>query len=132
MIGSDRARRLLGVIRLVNGTIALLAPRWLLTMFRVDPDSQGVAIYAFRLFGVRTILLGLDLVTAEGEALEHAVRRAPVIHATDTAAAVLAGLSGELPKRAAITATLISAINTKLAFAARRGLDDHNERDRMP
>jgi hypothetical protein len=131
MIWSDRARRLLGVIRLVNGTLALLAPRWLLTMFRVDPDSQSVAIYAFRLFGVRTILLGLDLLTAEGDPLEHAVRRAPIIHATDTAAAVLAGLSGELPKRAAVTATLISAINTKLAYAARRGLDEDHERDRV-
>lgn len=51
-------------IRLFNGAAGLLAPELLIR--RLDPDREppsAAAVYAFRLFGIRTILLGLDLLT---------------------------------------------------------------------
>jgi hypothetical protein len=119
----QRARYALGVIRLVNGVLALIAPRRLLRMLRVDPEANGAAIYALRLFGIRTIYLGLELLISEGEALEHAVSMAPTIHASDTIAAIIAGLRGELPARGALTGALVSSGNTALAVLARKGTE---------
>jgi hypothetical protein len=120
-----RSRHLLGIIRLANGSLALFAPKRLLKMLRVDPDANGPAIYALRLFGVRTILIGLQLFVSEGEVLETAVRDAVLIHGSDTAAAALAGLMGDLSGRAAVTATAISSVNTALAVLARRTHPNH-------
>ena len=117
MSGGDRARTALGIIRLANGAIALLAPGRLTRTFGVDEEAGGPAAYALRLFGVRTIFLGLSILRP-GER-ESEVRRAPYIHACDTAAAVLAGLKGQLPPRAAATGAVMSSINTALALVAR-------------
>lgn len=117
MTRSDRARTALGIIRLANGGLALLAPGRLTKTFGVDDDVSGPVAYALRLFGVRTIFLGLSILSAGERDAE--VRRAPYIHASDTAAAVLAGLKGQLPPRAAATGALISGFNTALALVAR-------------
>lgn len=117
-----RARIALGVIRLVNGSLALAAPKRVVTMFGIDPEANGAAVYALRLFGVRTVLLGWKLLKSEGDALEDALREAPFIHASDTASAVLAGLTSQLPKRAAVVGTLFSSLNTALALTARGDL----------
>ncbi len=115
------ARYALGAIRLTNGTIALVAPKRLVKTFGADPETNGAAVYALRLFGVRTVCLGLVLLIAEGPVLEDAVRYALPIHATDTMSAVVAGLTGQLPRRAAVTGAVVSAFNTALAAAARAG-----------
>jgi hypothetical protein len=117
-----RAVYALGAIRLVNGVLALAVPRKLVRMFGVDPDRNGTAVYALRLFGIRTIVLGVQLLTSKGEPLEEAIKFSPVIHASDTTAAVVAGLRGDLPGRASLIATAISTINTGLALLARRSL----------
>jgi len=115
------ARYALGAIRLTNGAVALLAPKKLVKTFGVDPETNGAAVYALRLFGVRTVYLGLVLLVAEGPVLEDAVRYALPIHASDATSAVLAGLGGQLPRRAAITGAVISSVNTGLALVARAG-----------
>jgi len=120
MLTPKRARYLLGGIRLVNGLGGLLAPRRLLKMMGLDPEKNGAAVYVYRLFGVRTNILGLQLLTSEGESLEEAVKFALPIHASDAAAASMAGLRGDLPARAAIIVTAISSFNTFLAVLARR------------
>lgn len=120
MINPKKARYALGVIRLVNGTVALAAPDRLVKTFGADPEVNGAAIYALRLFGVRTIVLGIQLLRAEGETLDDALRWALPIHATDTASVVLAGVLGQLPKKAAVTGTVVSSLNTMLAWSAGR------------
>lgn len=115
-----RAAKALGAIRLVNGTLALFAPARLVKQFGVDPADNGAAVYALRLFGVRTIFLGWQLLTAKGEVLNDALLYAVPIHASDTTAAVLAGVSGQLPKKAAATGAVVSGLNTVLAVYARR------------
>jgi hypothetical protein len=114
------ARQALGAVRIVNGTLGLFAPRFLLRRLGSDPERDSSGVYPFRMFGVRTIVLGAELLLAEGEQRRRATRLAVVIHATDTLSALAAGLRGDLPRRAAATATVISAGNTVLAFLATR------------
>jgi hypothetical protein len=45
---------------------------------------------------------------------------APLIHGSDTASAAVAGLRGDLPRRAAVVATAISGANLVLALLAWR------------
>src|SRR5512135_996160 len=111
----------LASVRLVNGTAALLAPDASARRLGVDPLANPAAIYVVRMFGIRTALLGYDLFARDERARRRALSIAPVVHVTDAMAAVLAGASGRLPRRAAALATAISTVNTLLALAARSG-----------
>jgi hypothetical protein len=84
----------------------------------VDPDANPAALYALRLFGVRTVLIGAQLLLRDSGMRAHSLRVAPVIHALDATAALIAGERGQLPRRAATTAALISTVNTVLAVIA--------------
>ena len=117
MSRAERAQTALGVIRLVNGGIALLAPRRLTKTFGIEPEAEGAVVYVLRLFGVRTIFLGLGLLRSGDTKQE--VRKALFIHASDTAAAVYAGLKGHLQPKAAATGAIASGVNTALAVLAR-------------
>ena len=77
-------------------------------------------VYAFRLFGVRTILIGRDLLVLRGEALDRALVAAPLIHASDTVAATLVTVTGQVDRRRGTTLIGISALNTVLALLAQR------------
>ena len=117
MSTADKALRALGVIRIVNGTVALVAPGRLARRLGAGADSSegGVLPYVFRMFGVRTVLIGRDLLRKEPTA----VRAAPLLHATDTVAALLATASRRVPRQASIAIVVISAANTVLALLAR-------------
>jgi hypothetical protein len=123
----DAARTALAVVRIVNGAAALLAPGVLLRRLGADPAAGASGIYPFRLFGIRTVLIGADLLVLRGPALRRATRTAVLIHAADTAAALATGLRGELPRRSATVTALISATNTALAVAAARGAASGDE-----
>jgi hypothetical protein len=110
----DVARVILAGIRVVNGAAGLFAPRFLLRNLGVDPDANPAALYAFRMFGVRTVIIGVQLLLPEGPLRRQALSTAPIIHASDVAAATLAGL----PARGARTAAGISVVNTILAVLA--------------
>jgi hypothetical protein len=118
----DHARVALASIRLVNGALALLAPGVMLRRLGADPKTNGVAVYPLRMFGIRTVLLGLELLT--GEPTRQQGTTGVVIHATDAASAITAGLRRQLPARVAVLAAGISVTNTALALAiARDGLN---------
>ena len=108
------------MIRLVNGGLALLAPRFLLRRLGTDADQDPSGIYPMRMFGIRTVLIGADLLVLTGEQSRRASRLAVLIHATDTANAASCLVKGDLPRRAGVMATLISAVNTVLAVIAAR------------
>ena len=112
-LSRDHARLALATIRLVNGTLALAAPNALLRRLGADPDENKVAIYPMRMFGIRTVVLGVQLLidAPSPEANLFGV----VIHATDAATAITAGVRRELPPRVAATTSMISLINTGLA-----------------
>jgi hypothetical protein len=118
----DYARITLAGIRLFNGVAALFVPATLARRLGVDPDANPAALYALRLFGVRTVLIGAQLLLRDGGVRAHSLRVAPAVHALDATAAMIAGDRGQLPRRAATTAALISTVNTVLAIVAlRRG-----------
>lgn len=119
-IDGERARRTLAAIRLVNGALALVAPRFLIRRLGTDPDLDPSAVYPFRMFGVRTVVIGADLLLLTGEEQRRATKLAVLIHATDTATAATCLVKGYLPRKAGIMATAISGINTVLALIAAR------------
>ena len=119
-IDAKTARNALAAIRLVNGTAALVAPRLFARRLGIDPATSPAAPYLLRLFGVRTIVIGLDLVLLDNEGKHQAGQAALGAHASDLLAAVVAGMAGQLPRRAAITAAGISSLNLALAAAAQR------------
>ncbi len=121
------ARKILATVRIVNGTAGLLVPEFLLRRLGTDPAVDRSGIYPFRMFGIRTILIGGDLLLLQGADRRRAARRAVLIHATDTVAAATAGFRGDLPRKAAIVTTLISASNTLLAVIATREVQQGNE-----
>lgn len=120
VIDAAKARKLLAGIRLVNGALALVAPKFLLRRLGTDPNRDPSGIYPFRMFGIRTVLIGADLLLLTGEESKRASKLAVVIHATDTANAATCLVKGYLPRRAGIVATLISGVNTVLAVIAAR------------
>lgn len=120
VVDAARARQMLAVVRIVNGALALLAPKFLLRRLGTDAEQDPSAIYPFRMFGIRTVLIGADLLLLTGEESRRASRIAVVIHATDTANAATCLVKGYLPRKAGIMSTLISAGNTVLAVLATR------------
>jgi hypothetical protein len=111
------ARKTLALIRIANGALALAAPERLAARLGVDASEQPALLYVFRMFGVRTVVVGRDLLRDD----ERAIRSAPLVHASDTLAAALAARTGILPPRAGRLITAISAFNTLLAVVQRRG-----------
>ena len=115
----DYARILLALIRLFNGLVALLVPGTLARQVGIDPEANPGALYVFRMFGIRTVLLGAELLMQTGDRRAEALRRAVLIHASDTLAAFLASISGKIPRGGKVIVG-ISAANTVLAVIASR------------
>ena len=111
------AWKALGTIRLINGALALLAPRWLARRLDVKPELQPAMLYALRMFGIRTVLIGADL-WLNANKRHRSLRQGILIHASDTMAALIATIFGELPVRSGVTAMAISSVNTVLAVVA--------------
>jgi hypothetical protein len=117
--GRDYARIALACVRLFNGTASLAAPRAFARRLGQDADAEGAAVHIARMFGVRTVLIGLDLLSSDPNVRRHAQRVALLVHASDTVSAAAAGLSKQLPVRSAVFATGVSAVNVVLAALAR-------------
>jgi uncharacterized protein YjeT (DUF2065 family) len=112
------ARIALGVVRLLNGSLALFAPDVLGRRLGVQTSTSPGLGYGLRLFGVRTVLLGLRLLRAHDQPGTPVVREALVVHTADTAAAAVVLARGELPATGARLAVAASAINIMLAVIA--------------
>ena len=82
-------------------------------------DNQAF-VYPARVFGVRTLVLGADLLRLRTDDADgrRTLRQAVLIHAADTVTAAYAGWKGELPAKAAKLTTAISAVNTVLAVVS--------------
>jgi hypothetical protein len=115
------ARKLLAAIRIVNGAAGLLVPDKLLGRLGVDTTKDRSGSYPFRMFGIRTILIGLDLILLTGDELRRAEKLAVLIHATDTVSAAVTTAHGDLPRKQGLVAIGISAVNTGLAVVAWKG-----------
>lgn len=113
------ARIALGAVRIGTGATGLLAPAMIISRFgEGDPRADPAAIYGLRLFGIRTVLIGADLIRLHGRDLDHALRAAPIIHASDTATVLTLQRKGQLSPERARPLALISGLNTVLAVTA--------------
>ncbi|MDF3341168.1 hypothetical protein P3H80_27335 [Mycolicibacterium septicum] len=115
------ARKMLALIRIFNGAAGLLAPEKLLGRLGIDTDQDRSGTYPFRMFGIRTVIIGFELLLLRGEDLRRAERLAVLIHATDTVSAAVTAARGDLPRKQGLVAIFISAINTALAVTAWKG-----------
>lgn len=113
------AWRALAAIMFANGTLAVVAPRFLVRRLGVDPSRQAGMLYVFRMFGIRTVFLAVDLVRLPDHR-PRSLREGIVVHSTDASAAVVAGLLGQLPLRPALMVAGISTLNTILAVTGAR------------
>ena len=120
----DAARVLLASIRILNGMMGLLVPAF---QARRIGTPEGAPLYPWRMFGIRTVFIGAELLSRDRGQRERAVRLALAIHASDTISAAVGGLRGETSKRTSLMLTAISGTNTVLALLARRTLDDRPE-----
>ena len=113
------ARIALGGVRIVAGATGLLAPATIITRFGdSDPAANPAAIYGLRLFGIRTVLIGADLLRLHGADLDRALWAAPIIHASDTATVLALQRAKQLSPERARPLALISGVNTVLAVTA--------------
>ena len=115
----SNAHLILAAVRFVNGVLALFVPHSLAHRLDIDADKSPGLLYFQRMFGIRTILIALDLVTGDEAELERALRRSPLIHATDATGAALAGVRGNLAPGPARMTVAISLVNLLLALIAR-------------
>jgi hypothetical protein len=115
----NAARLALAAIRMFNGTMGLVAPA---VAARRIGAPEGAPLYPWRMFGIRTVIIAVELLSRDPELRAKTVRLALPIHASDTASAAIGGLLGETSKRTSIMLTAISGINTLLALLARRTL----------
>ena len=115
LITPNRARYVLGTVRLVNGAAATFAPEAFSKRMGVDTSKDPTVIYPLRMFGIRTLLIAGDLLLRRGDGLRQAMRISPVIHAADAGAAIFAGVKGQLPRKTAATGAAISLVNLALA-----------------
>ena len=118
MTRRDYARIALAGTRLFNGAAALAAAGPFARRLGTEADAHGPALHISRMFGIRTVLIAVDLLSRDREVRRHALRVALIIHVSDTISAAASGLSKQLPPRPAALATGISALNVVLAGIA--------------
>lgn len=122
MTGRDVARIALAGVRLFNGGAALADPGPFLRRLGAEADTTGPAVHISRMFGIRTVLIGIDLLSRDPDVRRHALRVALIVHVSDTISAAASGLSKQMPRRPAMLATGISAANVVLAAIASKGV----------
>jgi len=129
---ANGARIALAVLRLTFGTLGLLAPQVLVRRIEGDDAKSPAAIYAFRLFGIRTILLGRELLVQKGPELRSSLNEAPLVHGSDTITATLLALGGRVPPRSGLSLVTVSAVNTALSLIARGATRHSPSQGRRP
>ena len=118
MSASDVARVTLAGVRFFNGAGSLLAPEAFARRMGAEPGAEGPSVHVWRMFGIRTALIALDLLSRDQAVRRHALRVALLIHVSDTVSAARAGLAGQVPRKTAVVTTGISAVNVVLAAIA--------------
>jgi hypothetical protein len=118
-MSNDTAKNTLLGINFGIGFLFLLFPKLAMRLFGIDPEQGEPGAYATRYLGARSILLGA-LLAGEPEGRRALLKLFPLIAATDATANVLAGATGEVPKRSVVMGAITSAV----AVAAGMSIDE--------
>ena len=89
-------------------------------LFGLEPQENRGAPYLGRLFGVREGALVAELALASPERVTAVAQRHLLVDAADVVAAGIAGLRGQLPKRAAVMAAATAGLAVYLGYVASR------------
>jgi len=109
------AWKTLAAIMFVNGSLGVFAPRVLIRGLGIRPELEPGMIYAFRMFGIRTLFLAIDLHRVP-EQRGRSLREGVLVHATDMSAALAGAALGQIPWRKGLVVAGISFVNTALAI----------------
>ncbi|HKB32296.1 MAG TPA: hypothetical protein VKF16_00360 [Candidatus Dormibacteraeota bacterium] len=120
----ELAWKSLAGIMLVNGTLGVVAPRFLIRRLGVRPELEPGMIYVFRMFGVRTLFIAVDLFRRPQQR-GRLLREGVAVHGIDTGAALTAAALGQLPWRHGLLVAGISFTNTVLAVVGARAYRGH-------
>lgn len=114
--------------RILVGGGTLVAPRLLGRAFGIDPAANPAVSYVGRLFGVRAVLMAVQLATVPRAQRRRLVGLHVAVDAVDAAAAVAATRSGALSRRAGAMATAAAVVEGALGVAL-LGLDARGDAD---
>ena len=118
---AKNCRRILIAARAASGWLALLAPRAVARLWRLERPLRGDISYLIRVFGIRNVILAYLLYQAErvdatDEDLEEMLRVGIAVDLFDTGAALVARSSKPANKGAFIPALVASLIGLLLGF----------------
>jgi hypothetical protein len=120
-ITPSQARNALVAIRTSIGVGGLLAPRLTARLFGIDAKANPAAVYMGRLFAVRELFMVAPFFMEDAEELQELTLQGGVaVDGVDVVAATAAGLSGSLPKKAALLAGLTAAAAVALGVIAQQ------------
>ena len=119
MLKPSVARSLLGSMRLLIGVGGLVAPKFGARVFGLEPERNPGLPYTMRLFAVRDAAMGAGLLRADSRDQRQWIDLGLASDVSDVAAALLAGRSGAVPKRAAAMCALAATVAVALGVAAR-------------
>ena len=111
------ATRAILVGRFTLGAASLLVPRHTARILQMDPDANPAAGFLMRLFGVRDLFLGVAPLLVSGDGRSRILGAATGIDLTDATAAVIAGLTRQIPPRASIVAAAAALTGACLSAA---------------
>ncbi len=112
--------RLLAAGRLAIGASALLAPRRAGRALGLDVEGNAQLPYLARLAGARDMALAYGTLRSDGQAQHHWLVAALASDTADALSGLAGGISGYLPKRAAVVTTASGAAAAALGALALR------------
>jgi hypothetical protein len=116
----QQARTILTTVRLTLAA-GWLTPGLTAKVFGIDLSENRALPFLGRLFAVRDGYMGVQLLEQEGDDLDRVLQLGIAVDALDAVAAGLAGVRGQLPKRAAIMAGATALAAVALGVRARQG-----------
>lgn len=105
-------------IRSVIGVLGWLFPNLSGRLFGIDPRENPAAPYLGRLFAARELALVAPLLIEDEDVQRRTLQVGMAVDAADAAASVAAGVSGTLPKRAALMTGLVAVVAVILGWIA--------------
>lgn len=106
------------VARFIIGGGTWVAPRTSGRLFGLDIDANPQAVYVGRLFAVRDAVLGVGLITSDGDSRRNWWRLGVACDIADTLAGLIAWRRGELSDGAAALVTVAAVMAGSLGAAA--------------
>ncbi|GAC1629154.1 MAG: hypothetical protein NVS4B11_27710 [Ktedonobacteraceae bacterium] len=105
-------------VRFLIGAISWFLPGAMARLMQINVKANPALPYGLRLFGVRDVLMGMLIQAPRGDALDQQLSIGVAIDLIDVTASGIAGLTGQVSKRAAIVCCSAGLIGASLGAAS--------------